>query len=257
MFPVRPEDWKRGGMDLKVPYAEKDEAKALGALWDSSRLCWYVPTGLDPRPFQRWIPPRDTGTPGLNLRALEAYVVTAPRRCWRCTQPTIVVGFLMAPGFEDFSLWEEEIDGEGRWGGGQGWAFAHDIDTLPSLIAAQAITRAPFYRRAFSSTTQSHYWANHCSECRALQGDFHLFEEPDGPFLLLEPQDIVGHRAFRLQGAFEASGSFGYAVDVATEIPGVRGGSPANAAPRPPAKARSTAGGGPIRRILRRWLGQA
>ena len=95
-------------MDLMVPNAEKDEAEALGALWDASRRRWYVPPGLDPQPFRRWIPPRDTGTPGLNLRAEEAYVVTAPWRCGRCGQATIVAGFLMAPGFEDFSVWEDE-----------------------------------------------------------------------------------------------------------------------------------------------------
>jgi len=27
---------------LKVPYAEKDEAKALGAMWDSVRKQWFV-----------------------------------------------------------------------------------------------------------------------------------------------------------------------------------------------------------------------
>lgn len=39
---------------LKVPYAEKDEAKALGARWNSARKAWYVPDGTDERPFARW-----------------------------------------------------------------------------------------------------------------------------------------------------------------------------------------------------------
>jgi hypothetical protein len=244
-------------MDLKVPYAEKDEAKALGALWEPSRRCWYVPPGLDLRPFGRWMPPPDTGTPGLNLRASEAYVVTAPRRCWRCAKTTIVAGFLMAPGFEDFSVWEGEIDGEGRWGGGEGWAFAQYIDALPSSVAAQAIARAPRYRRAFSKTTRSQYWANHCSECRALQGDFHLFEEPGEAFLPVNRQDIVGHRAFRLRGPFEASGSFGYSIDIAAEISGVRDGASAGGASKPMTKGRPVKpviAGGVVWRILRRWL---
>jgi hypothetical protein len=37
-------------MDLKVPYAEKDQAEALGARWEPSRRCWYVPDGLDLQP---------------------------------------------------------------------------------------------------------------------------------------------------------------------------------------------------------------
>jgi hypothetical protein len=40
---------------LKVPYAEKDEAKALGARWNPTRKCWYVPDGKDAGPFARWV----------------------------------------------------------------------------------------------------------------------------------------------------------------------------------------------------------
>lgn len=40
---------------LKVPYAEKDEAKALGARWNPTRKCWYIPDGKDNAPFARWI----------------------------------------------------------------------------------------------------------------------------------------------------------------------------------------------------------
>jgi hypothetical protein len=39
---------------LKVPYAEKDEAKALGARWNKERKMWYVPDGQDVAPFARW-----------------------------------------------------------------------------------------------------------------------------------------------------------------------------------------------------------
>lgn len=40
---------------LKVPYAEKDEAKQLGARWDPKRKKWYVPAGVDSAPFSRWV----------------------------------------------------------------------------------------------------------------------------------------------------------------------------------------------------------
>jgi len=39
---------------LNVPYAEKDEAKSLGARWDPKRKKWYVPPGVDAGPFSRW-----------------------------------------------------------------------------------------------------------------------------------------------------------------------------------------------------------
>ena len=40
---------------LKVPYAEKDEAKALGARWNPTKKCWYVPEGKPSEPFERWV----------------------------------------------------------------------------------------------------------------------------------------------------------------------------------------------------------
>lgn len=40
--------------DLKVPYAEKDEAKALGARWDPAKRVWYTQS-TDLAPFGRWL----------------------------------------------------------------------------------------------------------------------------------------------------------------------------------------------------------
>ncbi|WP_229632085.1 DUF5710 domain-containing protein [Pseudoduganella violaceinigra] len=42
------------GTILNVPYAEKDEAKRLGARWDAARKKWYVPPGVSMEPFSRW-----------------------------------------------------------------------------------------------------------------------------------------------------------------------------------------------------------
>lgn len=39
---------------LNVPFAEKEEAKQLGARWDPKRRKWYVPAGVDAAPFARW-----------------------------------------------------------------------------------------------------------------------------------------------------------------------------------------------------------
>lgn len=40
---------------LEVPYAEKNQAKALGARWDSEVRKWYVPSGMSAANFSRWI----------------------------------------------------------------------------------------------------------------------------------------------------------------------------------------------------------
>ena len=41
--------------NLSVPYAEKDDAKALGARWDPARKCWYIQDARDLAPFARWL----------------------------------------------------------------------------------------------------------------------------------------------------------------------------------------------------------
>ena len=43
-------------LNLKVPFAEKDQAKKLGARWDAARKVWYIDDKLDAAPFARWSP---------------------------------------------------------------------------------------------------------------------------------------------------------------------------------------------------------
>lgn len=53
--PAAPRKGKSGVQLLNVPYAEKDEAKQLGAKWDATRRKWYVPAGVDAAAFSRWV----------------------------------------------------------------------------------------------------------------------------------------------------------------------------------------------------------
>ncbi|MCK9395184.1 MAG: DUF5710 domain-containing protein [Methylobacter sp.] len=39
---------------LNVPFAQKDEAKALGARWDAVQKKWFVPSDKDVALFARW-----------------------------------------------------------------------------------------------------------------------------------------------------------------------------------------------------------
>ena len=41
-------------ISLKVPFNEKDQAKALGARWNAEMKLWYVPQGVDVAPFEKW-----------------------------------------------------------------------------------------------------------------------------------------------------------------------------------------------------------
>ena len=41
-------------ISLKVPFNEKDQAKALGARWNAEAKHWYVPQGVEAAPFEKW-----------------------------------------------------------------------------------------------------------------------------------------------------------------------------------------------------------
>lgn len=49
-------DGSDGRLYLDVPIGEKDEAKALGARWESERRCWFVPVDRYAGPITRWPP---------------------------------------------------------------------------------------------------------------------------------------------------------------------------------------------------------
>lgn len=40
---------------LNVPFADKDQAKALGAQWHADQKLWVVPAGRDLTPFSSWL----------------------------------------------------------------------------------------------------------------------------------------------------------------------------------------------------------
>ena len=61
--------------DLKVPFADKDAAKKLGARWDAARKIWYVADNVEIGPFAKWSPlPHDASSAPPNLQK------TAPAR---------------------------------------------------------------------------------------------------------------------------------------------------------------------------------
>lgn len=51
-------DGRKPAVALAVPFSEKDEAKALGAVYVKEEHAWAVPEGADASAFSRWIPDR-------------------------------------------------------------------------------------------------------------------------------------------------------------------------------------------------------
>jgi hypothetical protein len=65
-------------MFLTVPYAEKDQARELGARWNPTRKRWYVPDGVATEPFARWMA-KDGEPPSGRQDARAAKLVTGAR----------------------------------------------------------------------------------------------------------------------------------------------------------------------------------
>jgi antirestriction protein ArdC/phage/plasmid primase-like uncharacterized protein len=61
--PIAPHLKKEGHrVYIHVPHKEKDNAKAIGAKWDWRKKQWYIPEGIDPALFVKWMTPSQPAT---------------------------------------------------------------------------------------------------------------------------------------------------------------------------------------------------
>lgn len=173
-----------GRVDLDVPFAEKDEAKSLGARWDPIGKTWYVPAGLDPQAFQRWLP---TGEAEGDTELLPpVYSVESKAACWRCDR----VPGVAAVAAESFITRNESERAAKR----DLYLFS-GIEYLPRELLAAMRSVNPGYRRRYSKTAGASYYMNHCA-CGAQMGDFFMHSEPGGAFF---PTTRQAARAIRLR----------------------------------------------------------
>ena len=180
--------------DLNVPFAEKDDAKALGARWDPAAKIWYVPDGMSTEPFTKWLLDEDELEDGAYI-----YLVFAKRECWSCGEQTEVVGFGI-PYQSCASEGEADDDGneneEGFVGYCQGdtseadsLTIVNPIGCVPAEIRTYIEKRCG-YRKMFSKTVGDFQMANTCTHCGKLQGNFMLFSEVGSPFFVQTPEDL-------------------------------------------------------------------
>ena len=97
-------------------------------------------------------------------------------KCWKCKREIIVFAWPKT------SEWDKS---------------APKVEPIPRTIQ---------YR--YSNTVGNKYWVNTCPRCRSIQGDWHLFSEPDGPFFGVrceensreayreDMQDIIGYAVY-------------------------------------------------------------
>lgn len=178
---------------LKVPYEEKDEAKALGARWDPAKKSWFAPDGVDLARFSRWL---DAAEQDAYL-----YIVVRNRTCWKCGAETSVVA-LGIPYGEPFELDEDDL--------ADGAYPAYDPERYDALALVPRLGAMPRelrdhleqqynYRLKRSKTTGSAQLNNTCDHCGALQGEFFDFGEPSGAFVLLSEKEFQSLKFYRVR----------------------------------------------------------
>ena len=168
-------------IDLAVPFAEKDEAKRLGARWDGERKLWYVPDGVDAGAFGRWLP----SEPDISVRSSSYFIAQTTKPCWKCAEHTSVFGFILPAGHETLEP-DEEDDERDAWYRYDEPTIVHYVTDLLPAVAARVKAFSRHYRVDFSKTTQSSYWMNHCEHCGMKQGDFEMYCEPQGAFFPMD-----------------------------------------------------------------------
>lgn len=158
---------------LNIPFSEKDEVKKIGAWWLADKKTWAIPDSFhDITPFQKWLPKE------------EAYLIKTPliiakahRHCWKCTQITP----LIALGARVFHASQYIEDDFIEWEKCNYPVLFSNIEEITTEVANQLQDKFHFFKRTYSKTVGQTYWANVCSCCGVLQGDFYNFEA-DGPF---------------------------------------------------------------------------
>jgi len=100
---------------------------------------------------------------------LLAGIITAKRRCWKCKKSTTVISIRLFNSIGRF-----EIDYKPK--------ILYGVNDVPSTLLKKIQERFGFYKMIYNHTQKQKLIANTCEFCGSLQGDFYLYDEPDGPF---------------------------------------------------------------------------
>lgn len=184
---------------LDVPFAEKDEAKALGAKWNPAIKKWYVPKGSDTSKCRRWFPD-SVCDPEISIKA-PLYLLQSSTPCWRCNEKAVVF-CLASEGLIDKYEDEMELDM---------FVTYHNLVEVPEQISTILKSQAATYYPDYTKQSNSTYYVNHC-HCGAKLGDFYLHEEPGGAFCPVEKRQAEQVNVIELDGVNETQISAGYGV---------------------------------------------
>lgn len=164
---------------LNVPFAQKEEAKALGARWNPRVKKWYYEGNVKNfEKFGKWILPPEAEEILIAYETL--CVIDAPRICYKCKKETRIVGLGIwehSKLFCDDDIYfidePDELSDEELH-----LAWTDDETTIPPLLLDYL--KKNYNVKTGYSRTAGKCFANHCQHCDAIQGNHYLFTE-DSP----------------------------------------------------------------------------
>lgn len=199
---------------LNIPYIDKDLVKQCGARWNPELKKWYVPYRRNYNKFGYWLANK---TPDDVIIIFDYfYLIKSFRNCYKCGNQTPVIGF----AFDNYVLLtNEQYEKDCEYYDNHGeldlpepeikpvpYAFtlsspAKELciisDIAPVTTLLKDTLKNDFnYFPSYSHTVQRKYSANHCSFCKALQGNNFLYEDIfDSPFNISDP-DVLANIGF-------------------------------------------------------------
>lgn len=193
---------------LDVPYADKDQAKELGAFWAAAIKKWVIPDHIkNINSFQQWIT-----VESYSCIIRKPYILALSTRvCWKCNKEIPVV----APGAVNYYYLDDADedhpdDNELIWLKGESPTLFSDVEYLDPGMVDYLQEHYPFYKYTYSKFIDSSYWGNTCKYCGVLQGDNFLHNEPGGSFCPTEYDPVaVKIISFDLEYDPTISGSYG------------------------------------------------
>ena len=149
-------------LDLVVPYANKEKAKSLGAIWLAKRKTWVIPDHIqDVEPFKTWIPFQK----GCIVR--KPYLLClSETNCWKCGKltPLIALGAINYFSIEYAKVNDAENE-ERQWVKVEQPTLFSSISALDQQMLDFLNANYPFFKRIYSYTAQDICYKNTCTAC--------------------------------------------------------------------------------------------
>ena len=194
-------------VDLDIPFSDKDEAKQLGARWDSNWKVWYAPAGIGVLKFKKWIPTVEEG----RVRAPYFFTLTTMTECWKCNEMTRVHAIGLPIGHEEYRVIEKvENLTLGTWVPQNIVSILSYVDNVSESVKTKIEAFSTDYKLAYSKQKQQWYLMNHCSRCGIKIGDHGLHGGTGKAFFFLNMNEALSINLRRHNLAFLGCGICGW-----------------------------------------------